>query len=148
LCCTFVAQITGKDVLPEYTLPNTQHMEKEETVATIPGTDKPRFLKRIVLTGDRVIDSIQAAIKFHQDNYIPLRTISLTPSWYEKFFEYMDKANYKRTSEHLDKDAILCLFDIDIKKGTRLQRSEMYFEQYFTTNDKNATAYFGPEAKA
>jgi hypothetical protein len=119
-----------------------------QTSQTIPGTDQPRFIKRIVLTGNKVIDCIQAAIKFHQDNFIPLRTISLAPSWYEKFFAYMDKANYKLSGEHLNEDIILCLFDVDIKKGTRLQKSEMYFEHYFTTRDENATAYFGPEAKA
>lgn len=123
-------------------------MEKDESVVKVPGTDKARFIKRVVLTGNKAVDCIQAAIKFHQDNFIPLRTISLIPSWYEKFFAYMDKANYKRTGEHLSQDAVLCLFDVDIKKGTRLQKSEMYFEHYFTTHDENATAYFGPEAKA
>lgn len=114
----------------------------------IPGTEKPRFIKNVVLTGNHAVDCVQAAIKFHQDNYIPLRTISLIPSWYEKFFCYMDKANYKHTGEHLDNNSVLCLFDVDIKKGSRLQKSEMYFEHYFTTHNENAVAYFGPEAKA
>jgi len=121
-------------------------MEKDEL--TIPKTEEARFINRVVLTGNKAVDCIQAAIKFHQDNFIPLRTISLIPSWYEKFFAYMDKANYKRTGQHLAEDTILCLFDVDIKKGTRLQKSEMYFEHYFTTHDENATAYFGPQAKA
>jgi hypothetical protein len=119
-----------------------------ETTLKVPEADKARFIRQIVLTGNKVIDCIQAAIKFHQDNYLPLRTISLIPSWYEKFFAYMDKANYKRTREHLSEDTILCMYDVDIKKGTRLQQTEMYFEHYFTTRDENATAYFGPEAKA
>lgn len=114
----------------------------------IPGTDKPRFIKQVVLTGNTAVDCTQAAIKFHQDNYIPLRTISLIPSWYEKFFAYMDKTNYKHTGEHLKEDSVLCLFDVDIKKGSRLQKSEMYFEHYFTSRSENATANFGPEAKA
>jgi hypothetical protein len=122
-------------------------METTETTK-IPGTDKPRFINRIVLTGNQAIDCIQAAIKFHQDNFIPLRTISLIPSWYEKFFAYMDKANYKRTGEHLKEDTILCMFDVDIKKGSRLQKSEMYFEHYFTTHNPKEVSYFGPEAKA
>ena len=119
-----------------------------ESSVKIPRTDKARFIKNVVLTGNKAVDCIQAAIKFHQDNFIPLRTISLIPSWYEKFFAYMDKANYKRTGEHLSEDSVLCLFDVDIKKGTRLQKSEMYFEHYFTTRHSNATAYFGPDAKA
>jgi hypothetical protein len=123
-------------------------MEKDQSVVKVPGTEKARFIKRVVLTGNNAVDCIQAAIKFHQDNYIPLRTISLIPSWYEKFFAYMDKANYKRTGEHLSEDTVLCLFDVDIKKGTKLQKSEMYFEHYFTSRDENATAYFGPQAKA
>lgn len=123
-------------------------MEKDESVVKVPGTDKARFIKRVVLTGNKAVDCIQAAIKFHQDNFIPLRTISLVPSWYEIFFAYMDKSHYKRTGEHLSEDTILCLFDVDIKKGTRLQKSEMYFEHYFTSRDENATAYFGPQAKA
>jgi hypothetical protein len=123
------------------------NMEKDGAVK-IPGTEKTRFIKQVVLTGNKAVDCIQAAIKFHQDNFIPLRTISLIPSWYEIFFAYMDKANYKRTGEHLSEDAILCLFDVDIKKGTKLQKSEMYFEHYFTSRDENATAYFGPQAKA
>ncbi len=114
----------------------------------IPGTDKSRFITQVVLTGNKAIDCVQAAIKFHQDNYIPLRTISLIPQWYEKFFAYMDKANYKRTGQHLYKDSVLCLFDVDIKKGSRLQKTEMYFEHYFTTLKANEGAYFGPEAKA
>jgi hypothetical protein len=122
-------------------------MEKDELGIKIPGTEKTRFINRVVLTGNKAVDCVQAAIKFHQDNYIPLRTISLIPSWYERFFAYMDKANYKRTGEHLSGDAILCIFDVDIKKGTALQKSEMYFEHYFTSRDENATAYFGPEAK-
>jgi hypothetical protein len=120
----------------------------KDTTLKIPEADKARYINRVVLTGNQVIDCIQAAIKFHQDNFIPLRTISLIPSWYEKFFAYMDKANYKRTQEHLSEDTILCMFDVDIKKGTRLQKTEMYFEHYFTSRDENATAYFGPEAKA
>jgi hypothetical protein len=122
-------------------------MEKESTLV-IPGTGDDRIIKEIVLTGNKAVDCIQAAIKFHQDNFMPLRTISLIPSWYEKFFEYMDKSNYKSTGEHLNEDAILCMFDVDIKKGSRLQKSEMYFEQYFTSRDENAIAYFGPEARA
>ena len=114
----------------------------------IPGTEKIRFIKNVVLTGNKAVDCIQAAIKFHQDNFIPLRTISLIPSWYENFFAYMDKANYKHTGQHLNEDTVLCLFDVDIKKGSRLQKTEMYFEHYFTTRDENATAYFGPEAHA
>lgn len=120
----------------------------DDSVVKIPGTEKARFIKQVVLTGNKAVDCVQAAIKFHQDNYIPLRTISLVPSWYERFFAYMDKANYRRTGEHLSEDAVLCLFDVDIKKGTRLQKSEMYFEHYFTTHDENAVSYFGPEAKA
>ena len=123
-------------------------MEMKDSAVKIPGTDKPRFIKSIVLTGNKVVDCIQAAVKFHQDNFIPLRTISLIPLWYEKFFAYMDKANYRRTGEHLGEDAVLCMFDVDIKKGTRLQKSEMYFEHYFTTRDEDVVAYFGPEAKA
>ncbi len=123
-------------------------METKEAALQIPGTENARFMKRIMLTGNQAVDCVQAAIKYHQDNFIPLRTISLVPSWYEKFFEFMDKANYKRTREHLSADTILCMFDVDIKKGSRLQRSEMYFEHYFTTRDEHATAYFGPEAKA
>jgi len=123
-------------------------MEKDDAIGKIPGTEKNRFIKQVVLTGNQAVDCIQAAIKFHQDNFIPLRTISLIPSWYEKFFTYMDKANYKRMGEHLSEDAILCLFDVDIKKGTRLQKSEMYFEHYFTSRDENAIAYFGPQVKA
>ena len=119
-----------------------------ENTVKIPGIEKARFIKTVVLTGNKAVDCIQAAIKFHQDNYIPLRTISLIPSWYEIFFAYMDKANYKRTSQHLSNDAVLCLFDVDVKKGSLLQKSEMYFEHYFTTQDANAVAYFGPEAKA
>ncbi len=122
-------------------------MESESGVK-IPGTEKLRFIKHIVLTGNKVIDCIQAAIKFHQDNFIPLRTISLIPSWYEKFFAYMDKATHRQTGEHLDDDTILCIFDVDIKKGSRLQKTEMYFEHYFTTSGEDALAYFGPEAKA
>ena len=122
-------------------------MEKESTLV-IPGTGDDRIIKEIVLTGNKAVDCIQAAIKFHQDNFMPLRTISLIPSWYEKFFEYMDKANYKRTHEHLNSDAVLCMFDVDIKRGSSLQQTEMYFEHYFTTRSENATAYFGPEAKA
>ena len=122
-------------------------MEKETTLP-IPGTGESRVIKGIVLTGNKAVDCIQAAVKFHQENFIPLRTISLIPSWYEKFFEYMDKANYKRTGGHLPDDAVLCLFDVDIKKGSRLQKTEMYFEHYFTSRDKNAVAYFGPEARA
>jgi hypothetical protein len=122
-------------------------MEKEGTVA-IPGTQSERVIRHIVLTGNKVIDCIQAAIKFHQDNFIPLRTISLIPSWYEKFFAYMDKSNYRRTGEHLREDTILCLFDVDIKKGSRLQKTEMYFEHYFTSRNEDASSYFGPEAKA
>jgi hypothetical protein len=120
----------------------------EDSALKIPNTEKPRFIKQVVLTGNKVVDCIQAAIKFHQDNYIPLRTIALIPSWYEKFFAYMDKANYKRTGEHLSENTILCLFDIDIKKGSLLQKTEMYFEHYFTTRDADAVAYFGPEARA
>src|SRR5580698_7011283 len=123
-------------------------METKETTLKIPGTEDTRIIRQIVLTGNQVVDCIQAAIKFHQDNFIPLRTISLTPTWYGKFFAYMDKSNYKRTREHLSEDTILCMFDVDIKKGTRLQKSEMYFEHYFTSHDENATAYFGPQAKA
>lgn len=123
-------------------------MEKDEVVAKVPETDKVRFIRQVVLTGNKAVDCIQAAIKFHQDNFIPLRTISLIPSWYEIFFAYMDKANYKRTGEHLCEDAVLCLFDVDIKKGTHLQKSEMYFEHYFTSRDENASAYFGPKAQA
>lgn len=123
-------------------------MDAKETDVKIPGADKSRIIDHIVLTGNKAVDCIQAAIKFHQDNFIPLRTISLIPSWYEKFFEYMDKANYKCTSEHLAEDSILCMFDVDIKKGSRLQKTEMYFEHYFTSRDENAVAYFGPEAKA
>ena len=114
----------------------------------VPGTEESRVIKQVVLTGNKVIDCIQAAVKYHQDNYIPLRTISLVPSWYEKFFEYMDKANYKRSHEHLSENSILCLFDVDIKKGSSLQKSEMYFEHYFTSRKESAGAYFGPEAKA
>ena len=133
----------------EYAFPcfNFAGMEKDSTL-TIPGTANERVIRQVVLTGNKVIDCIQAAIKFHQDNFLPLRTISLIPSWYEKFFAYMDKSNYKRTGEHLKEDTVLCLFDVDIKKGSRLQRSEMYFEHYFTSHAENATAYFGPEAKA
>jgi len=120
----------------------------DQSTLKVPGTEKPRFINRVVITGNRAVDCIQAAIKFHQDNFIPLRTISLIPSWYEKFFAFMDKANYKRTGEHLSEDTVLCMFDVDIKKGTRLQKTEMYFEHYFTSRDEKATAYFGPEARA
>lgn len=123
-------------------------METKDSTVKIPGAENSRFIKEIVLTGNNVIDCIQAAIKYHQDHFFPLRTISLTPLWYEKFFEYMDKANYKRTQEHLNEDAILCMFDVDIKKGSRLQQTEMYFEHYFTSREENAVAYFGPETKA
>lgn len=119
-----------------------------ETTLKVPETGKARLITHIVLTGNQVIDCIQAAIKYHQDNYIPLRTISLIPSWYDKFFTYMDKANRKRTGEHLSEDSVLCMYDVDIKKGSRLQQSEMYFEHYFTSMGENATAYFGPDAKA
>jgi hypothetical protein len=123
-------------------------METKEATLKIPEAGKARYISRVVLTGNKVIDCIQAAIKFHQDNFIPLRTISLVPLWYEKFFAYMDKAHHRRTGEHLNEDAVLCMFDVDIKKGTRLQKTEMYFEHYFTTRDEDAVAYFGPEAKA
>ncbi len=133
---------------PSFSYSTFTGMEKDESVLSIPGTDKARFINQVVLTGNKVVDCIQAAIKFHQDNFIPLRTISLVPSWYQKFFEYMDKANHRHTGEHLQEDAILCLFDVDIKKGSRLQKTEMYFEHYFTTRHEDAVAYFGPEAKA
>ncbi len=123
-------------------------METKDATMKVPGTEDTRVIKQIVITGNKVIDCIQAAVKYHQDHFIPLRTISLIPSWYEKFFEYMDKANYKHTREHLNSDAVLCMFDVDIKRGSSLQQTEMYFEHYFTTHEENARAYFGPEAKA
>lgn len=104
------------------------------------GTDT-RLIHRIILTGNKAVDCVQAAIKFHQDNFIPLRTISLIPSWYDTFFAYMDKNNKKRTGEHLNPEAVLCLFDVDIKKGSKTQKSEMYFEHYFTERGQKESQF-------
>lgn len=99
--------------------------------------ENPEFMYRFVPTLNPVVDAVQAAILYHQKHFISLRTISLIPKWYEKFFEYMDREYFKKKGEPLHRDSILTMFNIDIKKGSQFQRSEMYFEQY-TENGKDA----------
>ena len=104
------------------------------------------FIHKIIVTPSRVVNNLQAAIKWHQDHFITLRSISLMPRLFDKFLSFMQK-EYARegkfiTEEYgelivrdrdgkiLEKNFRFKLYDCDIVRGSNLQRGDFYFERY------------------
>lgn len=103
-----------------------------------------RFIKKVNLTGHGAVDMLQIAIKYHQDRFISLRSIALKPKLYELFFDYMNEKLFKSTqgkrdlnkSDYMLGNATLVFFDVDIKVGSKFQKDDMYFEEYFQSHEK------------
>lgn len=125
--------------------------EKVETDMPIEKKIDTRYIHRVVITENPVVNRVQDAIKWHQDNFISLRSISLKPRLYEMFLEWVKVGFAQRAKKmgkgfiipDISKETTIVYFDVDIKKGATFQKDDMYFERYY---DKDKTeAYFGPK---
>lgn len=89
---------------------------------------------------------LQMIIKWHQDRFISLRTISLKPALYDSYKEFVLRRLQKRDKDfHFDHDTRLTLYDVDIVRGSVLQKDDYYIERYRMAKDLGA--YFGPNHK-
>ena len=132
---------------------NLKLFSKTEKVETDMPAEKKidnRYIRRVVMTENPVVNAVQKAIKWHQDNFISLRSISLRPAQYEMFLEWVKIGFAQRAKKmgkgfiipDLSQDTTIVYYDVDIKKGASFQKDDMYFERYY---DKDKTeAYFGP----
>lgn len=108
-----------------------------------------RYIHRVKLTGVPVADMIQLAIKWHQDNLISLRSISLRPYLHDKYVEYLQREMDKRCKAEgkqmveINKEMTFVAWDVDIKRGSSLQKDDMYGERYYIGQGQKDT-YFGP----
>jgi hypothetical protein len=69
---------------------------------------------------------VAAAIAHHREKFLPLKTIYLLPSWYDKFLFYFEKKLYKKTIDGLKLE-----FDgVNIEKGMFTQKAPLTFEYW------------------
>lgn len=101
-----------------------------------------RYVTRLKLTGNEIVDRVQMAIHFHQANYNSLRTVSLKPRMYDKYWEYFNNLHVKAGKGEIPQEQILTMFDVDIKRGSILQKDDMYFEGYFQSHEQK-DGFFG-----
>jgi hypothetical protein len=121
----------------------------------------PNLIYKIVMTPNEVANRLQCIIKWHQDKLITLRAISCKPLLYESYWNYVFKRLEKKkrragltTDEELYFQAMaeknpelkLVLFDVDIVRGSFLQKDDYYMERYKFSKEQKEV-YFGPDHK-
>lgn len=124
--------------------------EKIEVSGPIEKKVDTRYIHKVIHTENPVVNEVQKAIKWHQDNFISLRSISLKPHWYEMFADWV-KIGFMKRSKKLGKGIIepdisqmttIVYYDVDIKRGASFQKDDMYCERYRANGEKDN--YFGP----
>lgn len=111
----------------------------------------PNFIRKVIVTENMTVNRVQIAIKWFQDHYLSLRTISLRPSLYNSYFNYVQKWREKRGMTPLDKQnheqgvEKLTAYNVDIVRGSAKQAYDYYFEHY--RMDEKSASYFGSNHK-
>ena len=119
---------------------------EEQEKIKLPGKES-QMLLTMHYTGNRAVDGVQIAIKYHWDHRVSLRSIALIPNVYYKFWEYMNKVNIKSGKGELEPECIIVFYNIDIRKGSALQKDAMYFEQYMEGDMKPEDVIFSDKLR-
>lgn len=98
-------------------------------------------------TKNEAVIRLTWAVKYHQDNFISLRTISLSRRLYDKFFDFMNELICKQKNVELNKkeyyngNCKLNWHEVDIVRGSIFQKEYMMYEEYFKSHEQKSAIF-------